>query len=47
MKKIKLLSPVWFVKESLKFMRGYSLWYIWIKMPKAYFHYCKSVLLDK
>lgn len=46
MNKIKALNPVWFVKTSLSYMEGYSKWYIWTRMPKAYFKYFRYTLFD-
>ena len=36
MKKLKMLNPVLFVKDSLEYMQGYPKWYVWLKMPKVY-----------
>jgi hypothetical protein len=40
MKILKQLSLVWFIKNSLNFMQGYSKLYIWSHMFPSYIRFC-------
>lgn len=47
METLKALNPVWFVRESWRFMSGTPRWRVILMMPLAYLDYAQLVILDR